>query len=73
MKKKTIKYFILVGLANTAKSQMLSYSDIVDKQVGSVEGSIVGSLRAMSDENLEILDRTVNLELQRVLFNHVYI
>ena len=49
---------------------MLSYADIVDnRQTESVEGSIVGSLRAMSDENLEILDRAVNLELQRVLFN----
>ena len=71
-KKTTIKrnFFILVGLANTARSQMLSYADIVDnRQTESVEGSIVGSLRAMSDENLEILDRAVNLELQRVLFN----
>ena len=52
--------------------EMLSYDDIPANTQNSIEGSIAGSLRSMSDENLETLDRAVNLELQRVLLNHDY-
>lgn len=40
------------------------YDDIPANTQNSIEGSIAGSLRSMSDENLETLDRAVNLELQ---------
>ena len=74
MKYPLLKRFeFLIPIVNmgfqSAKSQMLSYSDISDRN--SIDGTIIGSLRTMSDENLDTLDRSVNLELQRALSNHV--
>ena len=74
MKYPLLKRFeFLIPIVNmgfqSTKSQMLSYSDISDRN--SIDGTIIGSLRTMSDENLDTLDRSVNLELQRALFNHV--